>query len=100
MNGKKNSVISLLDCLFAAITIVLNITCFFVLPDRIITQINFDGSTPQTVNKAVYLIAAMLIIGLSSMLSIKFEEKRIKYFVIVCVLTVGNLLAVVYNLCV
>lgn len=95
---KNSKTINALLIAITAATVILNIAMYFFLPGKIATQITFSGKPSNTMNTALYLVLAPLIIGLASGMGIYSNDKKIKYFVIGCVLFAANIAVILYNM--
>ena len=95
---KNSKTINALLIAITAVTVILNIAMYFFLPDKIATQITFSGKPSNTMSTALYLVLSPLIIGLASGMGICRNDKKIKYFVIGCVLFAANIAVILYNM--
>ena len=81
-----------------AVTIILNLVMYFVLPDKMVTRITFDGSASNYMRTPLYLMVSAAIIGLSAGMGVFFADKKTKYFIITCILFAANIAALAVNL--
>jgi uncharacterized membrane protein YidH (DUF202 family) len=98
MKLNKHSVISILLAVF---TFIINVISFFLLPDKIITQITFTGSSRNT-STILYLVLLSVLTSAAAGMSIYSEknlaEKQPKWLTISIILTILNMAVIIYNL--
>lgn len=98
---KKNKTICAL-LTAAAATVIFNTAAYFFLPDKIATQITFNGTAPNRTNTLLYLIASASVILLSAGTGIFFDgknkNKTTKYLIVTFILFTANAAVIIFNL--
>jgi len=81
-------------------TVVLNIAAFFFLPETMVTQIGF--SSVNRMPTAIYLLLSAFIIALSAGMVVFSDKhhpnKKTKWFAVNLVVSLLNVVIIIYNL--
>lgn len=79
-----------------AISIIVSLLGFLLLPDKIFVSLLSNAPTPET-SRNLFLVGMTFIVGLSALMSI-FNEDTKKWFAIEVVLLLVQIAIVAYNL--
>lgn len=100
MKTIKKHFFLIINIVYLVIVVGVSIYGFINLPDEVATQIGLSGKLGNMVPKTNYLIGALIIITLLSVLGMtrKEKEQKIKYFVACTICVIAHIAMIVAQL--